>query len=44
MRIDDLVKAMNKLVRSAGPAGSNRNALPRRNCGAAIAIGAVRSD
>jgi hypothetical protein len=38
-----LVKVMHKPISLAGHTGSNRNAQPRRNTGAAIAIGAERS-
>jgi len=41
--IDDLVKAMNKSRVLAGSTGSSRNAPPRRNTGAAIAICLERS-
>jgi hypothetical protein len=41
--IDHLVKVMNKPSSTAGYAGSSRNAPPRRNPGAAIAICLERS-
>jgi hypothetical protein len=41
--LSHLVKAMYKPFALAGSSGSNRNTLPRRNTGAAIALRPERS-